>query len=74
MANVSGPQPDVQSCPFCKGALENVPRNKMKTRVKNMSDEVPRDTHTYKCLKCGRMYEINQHRYPGSGEAQISLD
>ena len=74
MANISGPQPDVQFCPFCKEALENVLRNKMKTTVKNMSDEVPRYTHTYHCPKCGRTYEINQHRHVGSGEAQISLD
>lgn len=74
MANVSGPQPDVQFCPYCRESMLNVPRHKMKTSVKNMSDEVPHHTHTYNCLKCGRTYEINQHRDLITGEAQISLD
>lgn len=73
MANVSGQQSDVQFCPYCKELLINVLRNKMKTTVKNRSDEVPHYTHTYHCAKCGRTYEINQHRAPGTGEAQISL-
>ncbi len=47
MANKSGPQPKVKYCPACKGELENVPRSKMKTTVKNKDGTVPPHTHTY---------------------------
>ena len=60
MANISGPQPIVKHCPACKGQLENVPRSKMKTTVKNKDGIVPPHTHTYICKECKIKFEINQ--------------
>ncbi|AUG56849.1 hypothetical protein [Acetivibrio saccincola] len=54
MANISGPQPEIKYCPICKGDLQNVPRDKMKTK------KGPEHTHTYDCLKCSNRFEINQ--------------
>jgi len=63
MANISGFQPDVQYCPACKERLENVPRSDMTSPgYKRKDGTVSPDTHTYRCMKCGRKFEINQNR------------
>jgi len=62
MGNISGPQPDVKYCPACKGNLENVPRDKMKSRIPRKDGTVSPHTHTYKCPKCSLKFEINQDR------------
>ncbi len=62
MPNISGPQPDIKYCPACKANLKNVPRNKMKSSVKNREGSVPPFTHTYICKECGKKFEINQDR------------
>ncbi len=63
MANVPGPQPDIQFCPACKGDLRNVPRSQMKSGVYRRRDgTVAEDTHTYECAACGIRFEINQDR------------
>lgn len=64
MANISGPQSDVQFCPKCGGKLRNVPRNEMRSRVANRANAVPKHTHTYECSAdgCKTRFEINQHR------------
>lgn len=61
MANLPGPQPDVQFCPVCRAALRNVPREEMKSRGHVRRDgSVAKHTHTYECKTCGRRFEINQ--------------
>ena len=60
MANVSGFQPYVKYCPVCKADLTNVPRDKMKSTVKNREGSIPAFTHTYHCKECGKKFEINQ--------------
>jgi len=63
MANITGPQPDIQFCPICKGKLRNVPRNEMKSRAYTKKDgSVSEFTHTYECLECNIRFEINQAR------------
>lgn len=63
MANRSGPQPDVKYCPKCKAELENVPRNKMKSKGNVRRDgTVSEHTHTYDCTACKNRFEINQDR------------
>jgi uncharacterized protein with PIN domain len=63
MANRPGPQKDVRFCPSCKGALQNVPRKEMKSGGYVRKDgTVSPDTHTYKCLECGKSFEFNQDR------------
>jgi len=61
MANITGPQPDVNFCPICKGELGNVPREEMKSKGYVRPDgTVAPDTHTYDCVACGKRFEINQ--------------
>lgn len=61
MANLPGPQPDIKFCPKCKGNIENVPRNKMRSRGYTRRDgTVSEYTHTYDCTTCGTRFEINQ--------------
>lgn len=63
MANKSGPQPDIQFCPICKGELENIPREQMKSKGYVRKDgTVSPDTHSYKCKQCYNQFEINQDR------------
>jgi uncharacterized protein with PIN domain len=62
MANIPGPQPQVQFCPICKAELRNVPRSEMKSRGHKGKNGVSPDTHTYDCTKCKTRFEINQHR------------
>jgi uncharacterized protein with PIN domain len=63
MANIPGPQPDIQWCPVCKERLENVPRHKMKSAgYKRKDGTVSPDTHTYDCKSCKNRFEINQDR------------
>jgi len=65
MANLPGPQPDVQSCPRCKAQLRNVPRDEMVSRAYRRRDgTVSPHTHTYVCTSaaCGVRFEINQDR------------
>jgi uncharacterized protein with PIN domain len=63
MANVSGPQPDVQFCPRCKRTLRNIPRHEMTSRAHRRRDgSVAEHTHTYECRECLTRFEINQHR------------
>ena len=63
MANLPGPQPDVQFCPACRAEVRNIPREEMKSRGYTRRDgSVAEDTHTYECKSksCGRRFEINQ--------------
>lgn len=61
MANRPGPQPEIQFCPVCKGALRNVLRSEMKSRSYIRKDAtVSESTHTYECTKCQKRFEINQ--------------
>ena len=47
MANIPGPQPDVQFCPRCKGDLHNVARDEMRSKgYKRKDGTVSQDTHT----------------------------
>jgi len=63
MANIRGPQPDVKFCPYCKGHLRNVPREKMKSPGHVGADgTVSEYTHTYQCKACKNTFEINQDR------------
>lgn len=63
MANKPGPQPDIEFCPVCKEKLENVPRQKMKSKGYMRRDgTVSKHTHTYDCHGCGNRFEINQDR------------
>ena len=63
MANIPGPQLDIKFCPICKDALENVPREKMKSKgYKRKDGSVSEHTHTYDCKKCGNRFEINKDR------------
>lgn len=63
MANLPGPQPDVQYCPPCRAAVRNVPRREMKSRGYVRKDgTVSEHTHTYECVSCHRRFEINQDR------------
>jgi uncharacterized protein with PIN domain len=63
MANLPGPQPDIQFCPVCKANLTNVPRNKMKSKGYVKKDgTVSEHTHTYECTNCKKCFEINQDR------------
>lgn len=63
MANLPGPQPDINYCPICKSNLKNVPREEMKSRGYVRKDgTVSADTHTYDCKSCGNRFEINQAR------------
>lgn len=63
MANKTRPQPDIKYCPICKESLQNVPREKMKSKGYTRRDgTVSEHTHTYDCLKCGNRFEINQDR------------
>lgn len=64
VANISGPQPDVQFCPKCGRKLRNVSRNEMRSRVTSRANTVPEHTHAYECTAdgCKTRFEINQHR------------
>lgn len=63
MANRTGPQPDIKYCPICKGGLQNIPRDKMKSKGYIRKDgTVSEHTHTYDCSICGKRFEINQDR------------
>lgn len=63
MANKSGPQPDIKYCPVCRCDLENVPREKMKSKGYVRKDgTVSQFTHTYQCISCNNIFEINQDR------------
>jgi uncharacterized protein with PIN domain len=63
MANKPGPQPDIKYCPACKGEIQNVSRETMRSRGYKHSDgTIAQDTHTYECLMCYRRFEINQDR------------
>lgn len=63
MANISGPQPDIQFCPVCKNNLRNVLRNEMPSSGHVRADgTVSEHTHTYECSECGNKFEINQDR------------
>lgn len=63
MANKTGPQPKIKFCPICKGDLQNIPREKMKSKGYVRKDgTVSEHTHTYDCLLCGNRFEINQDR------------
>jgi uncharacterized protein with PIN domain len=63
MANLPGPQRDVQFCPVCKGPLRNVPRQEMTSKGYRRRDgTVAPDTHTYECQSCSGKFEINQDR------------
>lgn len=63
MANVPGPQPDVQHCPRCCSPLRNVPREEMKSRGHCRRDgTISPHTHTYECKNCKHRFEINQDR------------
>jgi uncharacterized protein with PIN domain len=63
MANIPGPQPDIQHCPVCKAKLMNVPREEMVSRGRKRWDgTVSEYTHTYHCGKCNNQFEINQRR------------
>lgn len=63
MANIPGPQPDIQFCPKCKSELRNVPRGEMKSQgYKRRDGSVSEHTHTYECKSCMHRFEINQDR------------
>jgi len=63
MANLTGPQPDVQFCPRCKGELRNLARSEMRSKGHKRSDgTVAPDTHTYECRNCKHRFEINQEQ------------
>jgi hypothetical protein len=63
MANIPGPQPDIQYCPVCKSALVNIPRDKMISRGYKRKDGTVSDyTHSYFCNNCKNRFEINQQR------------
>ena len=63
MANIAGPQPDIQFCPVCRAELRNVPRNEMASPGHVRADgSVSEHTHTYDCAACGNRFEINQRR------------
>lgn len=63
MANLPGPQPDIQYCPRCSGPLRNIPREEMHSRgYVRVDGSVSPDTHTYECNDCGVRFEINQRR------------
>jgi uncharacterized protein with PIN domain len=63
VANLPGPQPDVQYCPACRSNVRNVPRMEMRSRSYVRRDgTVAEDTHTYECTSCNRRFEINQAR------------
>ena len=63
MANLPGPQHDIKYCPICKSNLDNVPRNKMKSKGHVRKDgTVAKHTHTYDCVTCKNRFEINQDR------------
>jgi uncharacterized protein with PIN domain len=63
MANLPGPQPDVNYCPACKTTIHNVPRHEMKSRgYVRKGGIVSEHTHTYECPSCKRRFEINQDR------------
>jgi uncharacterized protein with PIN domain len=61
MANLPGPQPAIKYCPKCKGDVENVPHNKMRSNGYRRRDgTVSEHTHTYECKSCNMRFEINQ--------------
>jgi len=63
MANIPGPQPDIQYCPICKEKLRNIPREEMTSPGYVRADgTVSPDTHSYECTStaCGNRFEINQ--------------
>ncbi len=63
MANLPGPQPDVQFCPRCKGDLRNVAREEMRSQgYKRKGGTVSPHTHTYECQSCKHRFEINQEQ------------
>lgn len=63
MVNRSGPQPDIQFCPICHGALRNIPREEMLSKGYVKRDgSVSMHTHTYECSSCHVRFEINQNR------------
>lgn len=63
MANIPGSQPDIKFCPKCKGDVENIPREKMKSKGYRRKDgSVSENTHTYECKGCKTRFEINQDR------------
>ena len=63
MANIPGPQPDIQFCPSCRGGLRNIPRNEMRSPGHVRADgTVSEHTHTYECTECHSRFEINQAR------------
>jgi len=63
MANLSGPQPDVQFCPRCKGDLRNLERREMRSKGYPRKDgTVSPHTHSYECRECKHRFEINQEQ------------
>jgi uncharacterized protein with PIN domain len=65
MANIPGPQPDVNFCPACQADLRNIPRKEMKSSgCKRKNGTSAPDTHTYQCTNSTRQrrFEINQNR------------
>ncbi|MHC1750580.1 MAG: hypothetical protein AB9856_20105 [Cellulosilyticaceae bacterium] len=63
MANKTGPQPDILFCPICKANLNNIPREKMKSKGYVRKDgTVSPHTHSYECVSCKNKFEINQDR------------
>lgn len=65
MANVAGPQPDVQYCPKCGQPLRNVPRSEMRSRGYRRRDgTISPFTLKYECLSplCGERFDIRQER------------
>jgi uncharacterized protein with PIN domain len=63
MANLSGPQPDVQFCPRCKGDLRNLERHEMRSKGNVRKDgTVSPHTHSYECRECKHRFEINQEQ------------
>ena len=63
MANVPGPQPEINYCPICKSDLQNILRAEMKSRGYERADgTISEHTHTYECTSCNNRFEINQDR------------
>ena len=63
MANIPGPQPDIQYCPVCMNQLRNIPRGEMASPGYIRADgTVSEHTHTYECGSCNNRFEINQRR------------
>jgi uncharacterized protein with PIN domain len=63
MANIPGPQPQVQHCPVCTGQLRNLRRDELPSRgYRRVDGTISEDTHSYLCTDCGERFEINQQR------------